>query len=69
MEKKYSGPFCKEINLSSDQLNCIETIEPLSLKQGCVKNGVIFEIQKIGKNSTEVVNIEKTFQKYKEVYF
>lgn len=45
MEKQYPGPFCKQINLSSEQLHSIDTLEPL--KQDCVKNGVVFEIQKI----------------------
>lgn len=60
MEKQYPGPFCKQINLSSEQLHSIDTLEPL--KQDCVKNGVVFEIQKICKNSTEVVTILKRIQ-------
>ena len=60
MEKGYSGPYCKEINLSSEQLNSIDTTEPL--KHDCVKNGVVFEIQKICKNSTEILTILKHIQ-------
>ena len=60
MEKRYPGPYCKEINFSSEQLNSTDTIEPL--KHDCVKNGVVFEIQKICKNSTEVVTILKHIQ-------
>ena len=60
MEKRYPGPYCKEINFSSEQLNSTDTIEPL--KHDCVKNGGVFEIQKICKNSTEVVTILKHIQ-------
>ena len=60
MEKRYPDPYCKEINLSSEQLNSTDTIEPL--KHDFVKNGVVFEIQKICKNSTKVVTILKHIQ-------
>ena len=60
MEKRFPGPYCKEINLSSEQLNSTDTIEPLN--HDCVKNGVVFEIKNICKTSTEVVTILKHIQ-------
>ena len=42
MEGEFSGPFCKEINLSCEQLSIKKNLKPLNCSS--VKNGVVFEI-------------------------
>ena len=60
MEKQYPGPYCREINLSIEELNNSNKIQPID--HISVKNGVVFEILNTCKNLTEVVTILNLIQ-------
>ena len=60
MEGEFPGPFCKEINLSCEQLSIQKNLKPLNCSS--IKNGVVFEISNFLSNSTSVVNALKLIQ-------
>ena len=60
MEKQYPGPYCREINLSSEELNNSKKIKPID--NISLKNDVVFEILNTCKNLTEVVTILNLIQ-------
>ena len=60
MEKQYPGPYCREINLSIEELNNSNKIQPIDHISN--KNGVVFEILNTCKNLTEVVTILNLIQ-------